>query len=831
MQSGVSPLILQKNQFAIGINCSIRGGFIHTRPPYQKKNLVFSNPLVQAIVEGGNFQGAGYYRPDYGTESLIAQISGHLLKFTETGSAWTVSDISVPNSLNSTTAPQVWMWQSEKWMIVNDGSGVLPIFYDGTVSRRSYGPSVLLGTTSIAITPPNPRVIGEVIQATLTAPYTGPYGVPVLFNGEFYQPTQSVSGYLVSLTNVTDTPGHSIPSGSPIVVSPVQTGTITSIGGVSQNPATGLITSVVIHVSAGSVLSIGSFLTISGKSWTVQSGSGLIWSIVPNFPAQYPTDIPALGAAIFVSSSSQPSFILANTSQAFIVPSVGSSIQVTVTAPYTGVSGQAVTINGKQYTIASLSTSPTGNILYLINLTDTSALTIASGSKIMSVPELPAGRMGAYGNGRNWFSLTDGISYQAADIVGGPSGTPANNYRDSVLKMTENDFLAGGGSFRLPGTGDIITAMTFPAAMDTSLGQGPLEIFTAFTGFSNNSPADRASWSVLTFPIQTENLKGRGALGQNSTIDVNSDTFFRSSIGIGSLILARRDFVNNSWGNKPISNEMQRIFSGDDQNLLSHGSSADFDNRFLTTCSPHQVAQGVVHIGLGSMNMDLLSSLRGDVPPSWEGAWTGLNVLQTVTGRVNGSIRTLAFTLNINTRTIELYESLQESTTHYLDNDVTPILSVFETPVAFNKDVKGLTQLVKLASGKLYLSELKGNVHVKVLFRPDFYPCWTTWREFDLCSTVGTGNRKSGYKMPIQLGEPSIKECQTENNRPLNYGYFFQFRFEITGAFKFNGFFPKAVAIPTPDESVVGCSETECQEIACDLPDDLRLYSLQGLPT
>jgi hypothetical protein len=148
MNSGVAPLILQKNQYSIGINTSIRGGYIHTRPPIQKKNLIYTDPLLQTIVETGFYQGGGYYRPDYGTESLLAQISGRLIKFTETGSSWTVTDISIPGDLNNATQSQAWMWQSEKWMIVNDGSGTLPIFFDGVSSRRSYGANILLGTTS-----------------------------------------------------------------------------------------------------------------------------------------------------------------------------------------------------------------------------------------------------------------------------------------------------------------------------------------------------------------------------------------------------------------------------------------------------------------------------------------------------------------------------------------------------------------------------------------------------------------------------------------------------------------------------------------------------------
>lgn len=221
VNSGVNPQLLQKSQMAFGLNCSIRGGFVHNRPPIQKKALDFGgDAALQTLVETGFFQGAGYYRPDYGTESLIASISGRIFKFTESGSSWLVTDISIAGDLNSATAYQVWMWQAEKWLIIQDGTGALPIFFDGTSCRRSYGPSKLLGTTAAAITPPNPRVIGETITAELTSQFTGDFDTPVIFNGEYYQTAKSADGYSVVLENANATAGGTIPAGTSVVINP-----------------------------------------------------------------------------------------------------------------------------------------------------------------------------------------------------------------------------------------------------------------------------------------------------------------------------------------------------------------------------------------------------------------------------------------------------------------------------------------------------------------------------------------------------------------------------------------------------------------------------------
>ena len=281
---------------------------------------------------------------------------------------------------------------------------------------------------------------------------------------------------------------------------------------------------------------------------------------------------------------------------------------------------------------------------------------------------------------------------------------------------------------------------------------------------------------------------------------------------------------------KNISNEMQRPLNQDNPVLLSYGSAMNFKNRFLATCAPQNSAQGVIHEAMTSLNFDLISSLRQTLPPSWEGIWTGLNILQVVTGRVNGSIRAFAFTLNLDTNKIELYEILAETSTQYLDNGVTPIKWAFETPVMFKEDVKPLNQLSQLLDGEVYLSQIKGNVHVKVMYRPDFLTCWTPWSEFDVCADVSASNAQPGYRTRIGLGEPDAMPCEAGNNRQLRVGYFFQFRVEITGSCTWNGLRGSVNTTYEPRFAPVKCKPDDCQVIDCDLPDDLRFYSLQGLP-
>jgi len=854
IDSGVSPLLLPKNQLSMTVNCSLRFGFIHPRPPVVQIPLNFNgNTALAALLQTGLFQGSGYYRPDAGAESLVAVVGGHVIQFQSTGSAWNVTDVSVPGSLGNPATQQVWMWQAEKWMIINDGV-LLPVLFDGSTSRRSYGPAVLEGTVTSASSSTIPLqylpsvVQGTVstsnttnilanatIQATLTGIYQGPFNVPVIFNGEYYMATALLQNP-AKLTAIHASSPGSVGPGTDIVSKPAFVGYTSNLtfGQPGIGAQTGH-TTIPFFFNSPVILGIGDLITIpglAGNPYTVYAiltgGEYQVFGTAPADHADLNVPIPI--GTLIQRVTTAPEVIVGVTAQSFNIPANGSSVQIYLQAPYTGQVNLPVFIGTDYYEISPVS-QPAGNVINLTNLTDTgvgNAYTFPL--SIYSVPELPVGRMGAYGNGRNWFSLANGITYMAGDIVGGASGTPAYNYRDAVLKTTENDFLANGGVFTLPGTSDQITAMVFPPVLDSSLGLGSLQIFTPFSVFANNAPADRTTWANLAWPIQSETLKDQGALAQDSTIIVNSDTFFRGDINFGSLVLARRQFQLAQWGNKPISDEMQRILELDNQQLLNFSSSGSFDNRFFGTVSPTNTSHGTYHLGFSLLNFDPLSTLRNAEPPVWEGAWEGLNVLKVMVGRVNGYRRCFAFTYNNITGTIELWEQLAESVATqqniFADNNTTPITWMFETSCIFNEDIHPLTELLQLRDGEVYVSEIQGSVKVSVYYRPDFYPCWTLWNTFTVCSNQTGANANSTYRMRVGLGEPSVTPGELGNNRPLRMGYFFQLRFVVEGACTINGIRASAITAPEPVFAPVNIPAT-CAAINCTTTPDLSLYSLQ----
>lgn len=407
--------------------------------------------------------------------------------------------------------------------------------------------------------------------------------------------------------------------------------------------------------------------------------------------------------------------------------------------------------------------------------------------------EIGPGRMMAYGMGRIWGALTDDRSFRAGDLVFGSSGTAAEQKRDAVLHETENAFLNGGGDFTTPMSSGEIVAMRFVATLDSSLGQGPLQVLTPNTIFSVNSPLDRTVWAALENPIQTISLISYGGLSHYSSILVNGDMMYRGLDGIRSLILARREFA--TWGNTPISREMNRVIQKDDQSLLRFSSAVVFANRLMMTASPLRTSHGIIHRGWIVLDFDLLSSMGQKAAPVYAGIWIGLNILQILKGEFEKVERCYAFALNYE-QEIELYEITKDDRFDHQTQygpDV-PISWIFET-AAFRFQTSHFPEtrvLKRLNNLELELAEVTGTVQFKAYWRPDNYPCWIPWKEWTICAEYKecdldpiTGcltprNYKPQFRPRIDLGQPP-NTCDEITGRLLRDGYTFQIRMEISG--------------------------------------------------
>ena len=588
-------------------------------------------------------------------------------------------------------------------------------------------------------------------------------------------------------------------------------GLVVAISGVLYDSSINGVTIIVRQVSDAATHQDAN----ADQHWLVQAEKWIIWNdgkpdhnpifFNVNFPSWGGVTDPG-GKKCVRSNWSRSIGYATSTTASFIIPAVNSTV---LAVPF-AAGGTTNLYVGSVITIGTFGMFAVQKITGLnVDLMNVNAgpigASIASGVAVTWVNQigfqLPPGRMGVYGLGRVWISLIDGKQFLAGDIRGGASGTPAHNYRDAVLYITENLYIVGGGTFSVPGTLGSISAMRFIANLDMSLGQGPLQVLTSTNVFSCNAPVDRLTWQSMTNPILTEALITNGGKGQDSTVVENGDLMFRSIDGLRSLILGRRDF--NVWGNTPISEEVSDVLGLDDPGLLRFASAIVFDNRFLLTTHPVAGPHGVFWKGLVPLNFDPVSSLRGKLPSVYDsGIWNGMNVLSLVLGDFNDVERAFAFVWNDNTTAIELWEILKDNYANLADqNGATSIPITFRFDSASLKfgqeDIRG-RQLLRLLDGEIQVEDLVGTVCFDVYYKPDQFPAWIPWFAWCECQDTTPVNSQPGFRPRMGLGEPPANVYDASNNRPLREAYTFQIRIVIQGHCTFVGARFKAVTIPQP---------------------------------
>lgn len=405
--------------------------------------------------------------------------------------------------------------------------------------------------------------------------------------------------------------------------------------------------------------------------------------------------------------------------------------------------------------------------------------------------QVPTGTAMAYGMGRLWVAV-NGNQFVASDIVGGPSGHSNFGFRDAVLYFKENTFIDGGGAFSVPLQSGPVTGMQFVANLNTALGQGALMVFTRNGVFSVQVPTDRTEWQNTQTPLMTVAQINFGSVSPSIT-PVNGDLFYRSLDGIRSLVVGVRFYSAGDWANTPISVEMSNPLDSDDQALIPHCTSLLFDNRMLMTAIPQKVPRGTAFLGMIALDFNLISSLRGQAPPAYDGVWTGLSTLSLVPAASNGITRALVVVCNASNE-IELWELSKDA---QLDNGTTRVVwsvdspgMAFGTGAAFTPGVGGTPdELKRLDYGDLWVDRMSGNVDFSIAYRPDWYPFWVNWTSFSQCAKVTDctqamcatfSEAKEQYRPRLRLPIPN-DDCETVNFKPFRNFYQMQVRIQVTG--------------------------------------------------
>lgn len=466
----------------------------------------------------------------------------------------------------------------------------------------------------------------------------------------------------------------------------------------------------------------------------------------------------------------------------------------------------------------------------------------AGTSRLSSPNQLPPCRQSHYCNGRFVVALPDTRSYIASDLVytvpssGQSGGTPAHNYRDSILYINDNQAILGGRAFAVPLSAGPITALFSVAIPDTSLGQGPLQVATTGGIFSVTLPLDATLWTTTQQPSQVITLPNGGITGQFAVTTVNGDAWYRSLDGLRSFVTARRDF--NTWVQTALSFELERVLPYDTQPLLGHASAVNFSNRLLCTCSPYDTrGRGIAHRGLVALDFNNISSLTTRSQPAYDGLWTGQPVLQLLTGDIDGVNRCFAFCLD-GEGDICLYE-IGADNAGWFDYDGTQDVATecwLESAALLGKDADPRSLVFKrLLTGNLFLARLagvdEGTLPITLSYTSDQYPCWQDWHSFTLCARSCAQPEACAQPLTTQpqyatylvIPQPD-DTCNPITDRPFRTGYTFQVKLAWSGSLELRRLL--LWASPQPEPPNVQCGDAPCKLLQC-CADDLFTYSIE----
>lgn len=458
---------------------------------------------------------------------------------------------------------------------------------------------------------------------------------------------------------------------------------------------------------------------------------------------------------------------------------------------------QSYYTQGEQFTVWQCGDLVTNPIFYWRDSAGTAFLRRSNGFIGIANPanEIPAAGPMDYHMNRIWYAF--GRRYAAGDIVSNhTSGTAPFDYKNSVLKVTENPVAYAGDGFNTPSVSGNIRALKHTSHLDTVLGQSPLFVFTRSTVYLCDVPVTRTAWTAANYdamPLQRVGLSKGGTYAERSVTAVNDDLFYGSTPNgdIRSFQMSVRNF--SQLGNIPISRNENRVLRFNDRSLLRYASGIEFDNRLWQTVLPVQTPKGVAFRGVMPLDFDIISSLEERLPPAWEGMYEGVDILQMVEGEFGGLQRAFAIVVSKLTGNIDIWEMTQYDRFENGDNRLTWVV---EFPSYTWGNLSGLK---RLTGGSLWVDKLFGTVEFILQYRPDQNPCWIDWASWKQCAArdctedpdsidcpeYPTQAFCEGYEPDFEFPVPPV-QC-IRKSRPSDIGFQFQARLIIKGWARIRG--------------------------------------------
>lgn len=420
------------------------------------------------------------------------------------------------------------------------------------------------------------------------------------------------------------------------------------------------------------------------------------------------------------------------------------------------------------------------------------------------------GSIMAYGHGRIF--LVAKFVYDNAGVITNEDGHPywiasdvlLPDDKRNVLKWSETNYLNEGGAIGLPNELGFIKAMAFYRNASTSTGIGTLIDFTKIGCGSFAVNVARPNWKNTD--LGQVLFLDSGTSSQEAVVNVNSDLIYRSLLGLDTMRYKSSEAQNTSGvlSSVPISSEVGYLFAMDTESDMEYTSGAYVNNRlYFTTGGRYDDGSFKC---LVVMDTDIAHQItKPAATPIYNGAWTGLHFQQIFKAKLNG--RDTLFAVIKNADMNELWYVNEDGSA---DNDTKAIKSRVYTKVfVHNKTDQGsATENKEFSKASLWLSDIVGDVSIKVYYRADDYPLWNSTRTHIIKASSGGLPQK---RVRITLSPDGLLTSDESTKRLTRVGYTFQYCIEIEGCCKVKTCKFECIVKNDPSPSIE--SETEIVEL------------------
>lgn len=400
-----------------------------------------------------------------------------------------------------------------------------------------------------------------------------------------------------------------------------------------------------------------------------------------------------------------------------------------------------------------------------------------NGAKVMPV----IGPM-VYAHGRIFGSNPDNVVFASNHIY----SAGFVDIQKGILNFSESTYPASGDGFGTPGDLDEVTGISVVRQSAQINGHGPVIVFCRNGAYAIGADIPRSEWTS-TRNIQTIVITGRGCIGPFSTVQINSDIWYRCSDGsISSFKSSYSDF-SSQLSDTPASRGVQGYLEFDAMSSAESSFGIHFDNRLIMSCAMVRSTRSNGQIDRYAQGFVVADFYKPSDPynVSWDGIWTGLRAVGACKLQIDSMERAFFFSFDQDGKN-RVYELTKEIGDDLSESGPSPIEWSFGNSFFFKPE--DYFKSKRIIGSIIYFDNAVDGLEMDVKFAPDTYDSLISMKQKkdqspNVCHTYEKENCANDIYGRLYGVSSFIADCTKEfvagSRMTANYGN--SFRLVVSG--------------------------------------------------